>query len=842
MRGLHAIAWRGLWARPLRTALTTIGVALGVAVLFAGLATNAGIGAAIERTVATQVGRADLRLEAFGETGLSPETRIAVAATPGVVVVAPSLEHRTYLDLDPNAAGGAGTELPPPVTIVGVDPTAEPVLHDLPLASGTWLGGPREPTAVISASLAAQDRLALGQSISFLGTTGTAAFRIVGILADDGPWATRTDRTVVVPLATAQVAFGTTGVTRLDLGLADDATATDVTAALESALTRQPYVLSTPGDLAAGMRASTADFAATTALIAAVALFAGAFLIFNTLSMTVIERVRELGLLRAAGATRSQLTSFILLQAVVIGVLGTIVGVAFGAILATAMSAWLRTIGSVELGSPSLALPDMVTAFGIGLVVTIAAALEPARRAGRIPPVEALKARLELPTARRARLRWLVVVFVTIGVVGLVLWPRDPGETTVVRALIVYAVLLLATLAVPFVLPSVARLAGLAFRAWRLEERLARASVLRDRSRSALTVGALTVGLAMIVALGGVAGHARAAAAAWIADVVPGDLVVTSIFPRTADEGLVDTLGVLPGVARVSPFATFDVAIDGVRADGAAVSGTDLAADGRLRFVAGDRLAALTTLDRGGAVVVPAAMAARAGIGLDTTLSLTAADGTSLPLRVVGIADRTLPGRGGESVLVGWPDAPKLAVAGADAYAVRFATNATPAERAGFGDEARALALEPTPLDQIQGAVGEALDRVFGLFDALALVAVVVAALGIVNTLTMNVLERVREIGVLRAAGMTRRQVWRSVVVEAGITGLVGAGFGVLTGCAVGATMVLLAGGRLDIAIALPWSAIAVAVVGGVTLAMLAAAYPARLASGVSIVRAVGYE
>jgi putative ABC transport system permease protein len=106
----------------------------------------------------------------------------------------------------------------------------------------------------------------------------------------------------------------------------------------------------------------------------------------------------------------------------------------------------------------------------------------------------------------------------------------------------------------------------------------------------------------------------------------------------------------------------------------------------------------------------------------------------------------------------------------------------------------------------------------------------------------MNVLERVREIGVLRAAGMTRRQVWRSVVVEAGITGLVGAGFGVLTGCAVCATMVLLAGGRLDIAIALPWSAIAVAVVGGVTLALLAAAYPARLASGVSIVRAVGYE
>jgi putative ABC transport system permease protein len=346
----------------------------------------------------------------------------------------------------------------------------------------------------------------------------------------------------------------------------------------------------------------------------------------------------------------------------------------------------------------------------------------------------------------------------------------------------------------------------------------------------------------MIVALGGVAGHARAAASAWIADVVPGDLVVTSIFPRAADEGLVDTLGGLPGVARLSPFATFDVAVGGVRMDGAAMAGADLATDGRLRFVAGDRVAALTALDRGGAVVVPQALAARDGLHLDQEMSLTGADGSTVPVRIAGIAERTLPGRAGESLLVGWTDATRLGVAGADAFAVRFTSAATAGQRSAFATEARSLALEPTTLDRIQGAIGEALDRVFGLFDALALVAVIVAALGIVNTLTMNVLERVREIGVLRAAGMTRRQVWRSVVVEAGITGLVGAICGVLTGLVVGGLMVVLAGGRLDIAVAVPWLAVGVAVVGGVTLAMLAAAYPARLASSVSIVRAVGYE
>jgi putative ABC transport system permease protein len=155
---------------------------------------------------------------------------------------------------------------------------------------------------------------------------------------------------------------------------------------------------------------------------------------------------------------------------------------------------------------------------------------------------------------------------------------------------------------------------------------------------------------------------------------------------------------------------------------------------------------------------------------------------------------------------------------------------------------ARGLALEPTPLSGIEGAISDAFGRVFGLFDALALLAVLIAALGIVNTLTMNVIERVREIGILRAAGMTRRQVWRSVVVEAGVLGLAGALLGIALGLIVGGLMVVLAGGRIDLAGGIPWAVIGLALVLGIVVAMLAAAYPARLASRLSIVRAVQYE
>ncbi len=355
--------------------------------------------------------------------------------------------------------------------------------------------------------------------------------------------------------------------------------------ALESRLTAEPYVLSSPQDLAASLRASTTDFQATTALIAAIALFAGAFLIFNTLSMTVVERIREVGLLRAAGASRGQVTSFMLTQALALGVVGSMVGLVAGGFLAAGMVAFVRTVGSVTLDRPALPLDAAVIAVAVGIGVTLAAAIEPARRAGRIQPVEALKARLDSPTARNARMRWLAAVFAVIAVVGVVILPRGANGTGAVEALVVYGTLLVATLLIPFVLPAVARIAGVPFAiVLRFEERLARSSVVRDRSRTALTLGGLTIGIAMIVALGGVGQHARAAAAGWIADVIPGDLVITSIRPIAEDEGVeADLIGAVPGISRVSPIATFDIALDGARTDAAAVDGADMAADGRLQ-------------------------------------------------------------------------------------------------------------------------------------------------------------------------------------------------------------------------------------------------------------------
>ncbi len=156
-------------------------------------------------------------------------------------------------------------------------------------------------------------------------------------------------------------------------------------------------------------------------------------------------------------------------------------------------------------------------------------------------------------------------------------------------------------------------------------------------------------------------------------------------------------------------------------------------------------------------------------------------------------------------------------------------------------EAARSYALEPATLDEAAGAIGASIDRRATLFAALAGVALVVAALGIVNTLAMNVLERVRELALLRATGLTRRQAWRLVVLEAAILGLVGAVLGAATGLAAGAALVLLAGGA-GIPFEPPWAAAAAALGGGVVLAVLAALYPARLAARVEIVGALARD
>ncbi|HWP62488.1 MAG TPA: FtsX-like permease family protein [Candidatus Binatia bacterium] len=850
MTGLLGYALRGLLARPLRSALTTVGVALGVGVLLATLAVNASVETGVDRTVRDVFGRAELRISGLRGRGLSDESLAAVAAAPGVAVAAPTIEQRTYLGPRPGTGRGG---LPASVTLLGIDPERDPLVRDWPLSAGTDLAAAAatgDAVALVSEALAAADGLRVGDSISILGSPEAppeaGRVRIVGILAGPGPVVDGFGRIVVVPIERARAIFGRSGADRVDVVVEAGVHPEAVRKELAGRLTTEPYVVASPADLAEGLRASTVDVRSMTALLAALALFVAAFLIFNTLSMTLVERVRELGLLRAAGASRRQIGRIVLVQAIVLGAVGSLLGLAWGVGLGQIVVAWVRALTPVRLETLDLEPAGGAAAAAVGLLVTVVAGLEPALRAGSVSPMEALAARGR-PSLGPARLRWLVAVFGVVAVVAWLLWPTGPFDPDALRALLVYALLLVVTLVSPLLLGPLGRLAGLPFAvAVRLEERLARVALLRDRSRTAVTAGALMVGLAMIVALGVVAADARRAAAAWIEGVVPGDIVLTSVRPVGLDEPAVEELRSLPAVARLTPIASFDVAAFGYRLDAAAVVGADLLADGRLRVVAGpERAEALPAIDAGPAVLVPAAVADRLGLRPGSDLPVSLGAGRSVELRVAAVIERSLPGRAGEAILVGWSTAREIfGIDGADAFAVRLVPGARPADREAVEGTAREYALEPSSLERVHGAIADALDRVFGLFDGLAVVAVVVAGLGIVNTLAMSVFERTRELGILRALGMTRRRLWRTVLVEAGILGLAGSVLGVATGLGAGLLMVELArgpgGGAWPPAI--PWLVIVLAGCFGVLVAVLAAAYPARLASRTSIVAALAHE
>jgi putative ABC transport system permease protein len=832
--GIDRLAWRTLASRPLRSLLTIAGITLGVAVLCASLTLGAALDAAVDRTVHDMVGRADLRVSAFLESGLSDAAVSTITTSGGVVDAAPIVEHKSFPTSSPGGKPSAA------ITVLGIDPISYLRLHDLPLAAGTMLDRTDEPVALISQELADEDGFALGGRLSILGAGRLTELRVVGILPGFGPVA-GTGRTAIIPIDVARATFDISGASHVDLELAPGA-ADAVTSHLAARMT-EPYVLASPSDIAANLRASSTAFQGMAALVAAIVLFVGAFLIVNTLSMTVGERAREVGLLRAAGATRAQLSRFVFSGALVLGVIGSGLGVLTGWVMAMLMAGAVSDATGLSAAIRAVDPAGALTAALVGIGITVLAAIEPAIAAAHISPVEALRARLDLPRVRRGRLAWIGFIFVVVAAIAMLAWPPVASGSGAGRALAVYGVLLVATMLTPFLVRPLARVLGYPVSlVLRLEASLARGSLARDRGRTTLTLGALVIGLAMIVALGWSAQAARAAAFAWLEDVVPGDEVVTSIRPIGPDEEVQEDLAAVPGVGRVTPIASFDIAFRGLRLDAAAVVGEDFLEDGRLTAVAGDRAGALAALDAGGTAIVPAGLAERLGLAVGDTMHIPVDAARAIDLRVAAIVQRSMPGTSGEAILVGWHDATtSLGVLGADAFAVRFLPGAEAQAAPGLHALAQSLALEANPIERIQGAVAEALARVFGVFDALALVAVLVAALGIVNTLTMGVLERVREIGVLRAIGMSRRQAMRMVVVEAGILGIVGVVLGAVAGLGAGAVL-LQVGGGLGSPGGLPLLPIGVAAVLGLVLPALAALYPARAAARVSIVEALHFD
>ncbi|KAA8888698.1 FtsX-like permease family protein [Nocardia colli] len=557
----------------------------------------------------------------------------------------------------------------------------------------------------------------------------------------------------------------------------------------------------------------------------AIALIVGTFIIYNTFSMIVAQRLRELALLRAVGASRQQVGRSVVAEAFVIGLVGSALGLAGGIGLAFGLSAVLNAF---DLGLPtgSMTVLPRTIAVGllVGLIVTVLSAYAPARRAAKIPPVEAM--REEFASAGDSlRIRTLVgAVLAVAGAVLVYVGAQSTGGNAALTVGIGALALILAVLlAAPALSRPVVGGLGVLTRPFGPIGRMARNNAARNPRRTAATAFALTLGLMLVTAIGMLGASAKASVGVLVDKGVRSDYVLASQQFVGVPFGAADAVRKsVPGVAEV-------VGLRGVgfKIGDDQVGGTS--PDGRLdQALNYEILRGSATLgDRD--ILVSEDEANKRGWRVGQEVSPTSFDGKKVPLTVAGIYRKT-PLLG---ALVVSPVVYKEVVP------VNFQSNVVVLVTAKPGanlTEMRAdleRAVEPFPVVQVQdreefkGAQGKQINTLLAILYGLLALAVVIAILGIVNTLALSVVERRREIGMLRAVGMQRAQVRRTIYLESMLIAVFGAIIGMLLGLGLGVGFLrTLRDLGLD-QIAIPWSQLVLVLVSSGVVGVLAALWPA---------------
>lgn len=835
---LSGLAWRGLSARPLRTALTAVGVALGVAVVAATLIANQAADEAVSRAARDLFGRADLRVRAFDPGGFTPQALTTVRRVPGVINSAAVSERRLTLSTAPGPQEQVFLLL-----VIGVDPAAEATLRTYPLTAGHGLQQPSD--ILVNAGWAADHHLGLGDVILLTGArAGTPQLRIAGLLADSGFGALAQGAVAVLPRDTLDQAYAVGApISYVDLEVAPGRIP-DVQAALDAQL-KEPFVVETGADATRQLARAQASFAGVAFLFGLVSLAVGSFLVANTLAMTLGEQLRQIGLLRAVGATSRQVLGLFLRQGLALGVVGALLGLVAGAGLAAGIIGFLRSTRAVLIDGLPLNPLTLGLALGMGIGVALIGAAIPAVQASRIAPLEAMRPSRQAGRSLAGRLAGIIGLAVLALLVGAVAYPLQRGSTGALSVVVALAILLGGAVAAAFLLEPLGGVVGRPF-AWFFgaEGLLGRANLGRDRARTGLTAGALVIGLAAVVALGAVSDSARASADRWIASILPGGYAIRLASPQPIDQ-VRPTFEAVTGTRVASPVVELPAVMTRAGAQReVSLAGIDpsLYQDaGSLIFTAGDRPKAFDALRAGGAVLVPDGVARRDGVRIGQQLEIGQPGQPAQRFTVAGTVAYTLPARSPEGAyLISAADARSRF--GADRAALWIMVPqpgiSDTAYRQAVTDTAHSLAGEALTARDLASGLSRSLDRLLGLFDVLALVAVVVAAFGIVNTLTMGVRERRREIAILRANGMTVAQVQAMVVTEAAITGLVGGLLAGVVGMLVAGSLVAAgaAGSDFGAGVALPWPLLASIVLLGTAVASLAAIYPARVAASLPIV------
>ena len=835
-------ALKGISTRRMRTALTALAIVLGVAMVSGAYTLSDTMrGAADSLSKSSYEGTAavvsaktafdiDDEYELGGGPALEASALEDVRSVPGVERAVGSItDEARILDRDGDVIGTG------PYFGIGVDRRAGE-LSPFKLKEGRFSSGPGE--VVIDAGTAEREGYSLGDRIPIqtrgprqtMEVTGTATFGDVDSIG--------TATFALFDLEAAQGLFDKAGRYSEILVAGPDSV--------------RPQLAQ---DLPAGLQVQTAaehdrftldglkefvDFLKVFLLaFGGVAVFVGAFTIYNSLSITVAQRSRELALMRALGGTRRQVLRSVVAEALAVGTVASAIGLVTGLGLA-------KLISSV-FASAGVDLPQVGTVFSartvivsllVGVVVTLVAGLGPALRATRVSPVMAMREGAEIPPSRigrRAPLFAAIVGALALLVLGLGLFAGGIEAEGRLALLAPGALLLFVAVALisPRLVPRLASVLG------RPGERiagtagtLARRNAMRNPGRTAATAAALMIGIALVAFSAVIGAGMRESTKGALEDQVQADYVLVGqdgwspIDPQAAKAAAdVPGVDVATGIVQDRGRALGDkVAVDGVETDAI----TKVLADDALGSVAP------------GKAVVTDRFAADHDLAVGDRFKLTAPAGDRLDLRVGAIAepDKFNPLAFGE-VTIDRASFEKSFSAERERYAFVTASGASQPQLeralAGFSD------VKLQSKAEFQSDQTAWVDQILGIFYALLGLAVIVSLFGIVNTLALSVMERTRELGMLRALGMSRRQVRRMVRHESVVTALIG---GVL-GIAIGLFLAALATAALSgegLRFAVPVGSLAAFTVVAAVAGVLAAIGPARRAARLDVLRALQYE
>jgi putative ABC transport system permease protein len=803
----------------------------------------------LSRASADIVGRADAEVFAFSDKGFSPEMVDVIAKLPEVRVSAPVVTKRLT-----GSAGGRQQTF----QMLGIDPVAEGQLHPLTVASGRIFAGNDKAGVLLDKKWADDHSVRVGSSITLFTALGPDQYVVRGLLKDSAFAQSTFGPVVFVPLQRAQKAFRLGArVTQVSVGLKSTCAgdyAKCTYAPFRSDLrvkATEEYSVQDNRSFVGGQRDPYLELTPLLTFFSLLALGIGLFLIYNNLAVTVLERRREIGLLRAAGATTGWIRNLFLVQAAMLGAAGTalgmVLGVALGAILVAILA---QSSGQAGLEYVFDGLQLLLVAV-YGMVATLVCALAPAVRAMSVPPLEAIRPQnlFEIERSRRriTVLGLIASVLAALVFLGVLAAENTASGFTGGRLLLSGLGMILLFFGTLALTPILIRpLTSILARPFRLfapaETLLARNALIRHPNRSALTIAGLVVSTALVVSVAGLSQGALGAGEDWANSLFVSDHLIVS--PVHQSEDIRQEINKVAGVSASSEVTFFALRAGDRALSLAAIDPLDYAAKGKLQFTPGTSAGAFTDIEESRALLISRRLADSRNLAVGDHLVLTSARG-NLSYRVAGIINHSLPSPSGdETALISLSNARQdFGIEGFNILQVFPTGNAGGGFDSRLSEAAAKYGMQAETMAQVRAGVRHGVDSLLVLLIAVGLVGVILGLMAVVTTILLNISESTREFGLLRAVGATRSQVRGIILTQSGLFGLCGALMGSLVGLVLVAVMVRAAASLgFQPGYSVPWGVIGAVVVAVFLGCLLAVVVPARRASRASVVASIRYE